>query len=79
MNRAHGDFQSFRPEKKREPEAGRPSSDSAAGQGPPGAAAQLDLVEVYKPTSHVNPIFTAVGEDTGRFYTASEATEVVFR
>ncbi|CAA6675633.1 unnamed protein product [Spirodela intermedia] len=55
---------------KREPEAGRPNSDSSAGQGPHGAAVQLDVVEVYKPTSHVNPIFAAVGVDTGRFYTA---------
>ncbi|CAA6673188.1 unnamed protein product [Spirodela intermedia] len=70
VNRAHSEYQSFRPEKKREPEAGRPNSDSSAGQGPHGAAVQLDVVEVYKPTSHVNPIFAAVGVDTGRFYTA---------
>lgn len=28
---------------------------------------------------HVNPIFVSVGADTGKFYTASEAHDVVFR
>lgn len=28
---------------------------------------------------HVNPIFSSVGADTGKLYSASEATEVVFR
>ncbi|KAL2490180.1 eukaryotic translation initiation factor SUI1 family protein [Abeliophyllum distichum] len=38
----------------------------------------LDVVELYKPSVHVNPVFASVGVDTGKLYTASEASQVVF-
>lgn len=40
---------------------------------------QLEVVEIYKPSTHVNPIFISVGADIGHYYTASEAADVVFR
>lgn len=39
----------------------------------------LNVVEVYKPSVHVNAIFTSVGADRGKLCTASEATDIVFR
>lgn len=38
----------------------------------------LEVVELYKSNTHVNPIFAAVGADTGKLYTASEASQIVF-
>lgn len=38
----------------------------------------LDVAEIYKPSTHVNPIFAAVGADTSGLYTASEASQIVF-
>lgn len=38
----------------------------------------LDVVELYKPSTHVNPIFSAVGADTRKLYNASEASQIVF-
>uniref|UniRef100_A0A1D1XK90 Eukaryotic translation initiation factor 2D n=1 Tax=Anthurium amnicola TaxID=1678845 RepID=A0A1D1XK90_9ARAE len=77
VNRAHPDYQSFRPE-KRVTEASPQSSDSAVGQSH-HTVMQIDVVEIYKPSTHVNPIFISVGEETGKFYSDSEATDVVFR
>ncbi|XP_028091632.1 uncharacterized protein LOC114291950 [Camellia sinensis] len=39
----------------------------------------LELTEIYKPSVHVNPIFASVGTDTSKLYSASEATDVVFK
>lgn len=39
----------------------------------------LEVAEVYKPSVHVNPIFNALGADTGMIYSASEASEIVFQ
>lgn len=77
VNSSHPDYQSFRPE-KRENETLCQSSDSSVGQSHQSGI-QLDIVEVYKPSTHVNPVFTSVGEDTGKYYSASEAADVVFR
>lgn len=35
-------------------------------------------MELYKPSTHVNPIFAAVGVDSGKLYTASEASQIVY-
>lgn len=39
----------------------------------------FEVVEVYKPSVHVNPIFISVGADTGKYFTASEASQIVFQ
>ena len=83
VNRAHEEYQSFRPEKRDQTEAvvaASLSSDSCGSSQLAHATVPLiDVIEVYKSTSHVGPIFVAVGEDPGKFYTASEATDIVFR
>ncbi|KAH6763891.1 eukaryotic translation initiation factor SUI1 family protein [Perilla frutescens var. hirtella] len=75
VNRKHLDYTSFKPEKmkvdKNEQSAKNVSSEGQSQRS-------LDVVELYKPSTHVNPIFAAVGADTGKLYTASEATEIVF-
>ncbi|KAL8225869.1 hypothetical protein R6Q57_018426 [Mikania cordata] len=38
----------------------------------------MEVIEIYKPSVHVNPIFTSLGADTRLLYTQSEASEVVF-
>ncbi|XP_020519093.1 eukaryotic translation initiation factor 2D isoform X1 [Amborella trichopoda] len=76
VNRVHPDFTSFRPEKKRA-ERMDENSESISGSSQQ-IKGQLEVVETYKPTTHVNPIFTALGADTGKYYSASEATEFVF-
>ncbi|KAG8378557.1 hypothetical protein BUALT_Bualt08G0149300 [Buddleja alternifolia] len=75
VNRNHQDYTSFKPEKKKV-EKNEQSSKSVANEGQ--LHKLLDVSEVYKPTSHVNPIFAAVGADTGKMYSASEASQVVF-
>ena len=65
----------FKPEKRvQEPVE---QHDSAVTEG--SGSNQLEVDETYKPSSHVNPIFLAVGADTGKYYSASEASDVVFR
>jgi translation initiation factor 2D len=51
--------------------------DNAVVEG--SGSNQLEVEETYKPSSHVNPIFLAVGADAGKYYSASEASDVVFR
>lgn len=75
VNRKHLDYTSFKPEKKKV-EKNDDSSKSGASEGQLDKL--LDVSEVYKATSHVNPVFAAVGADTGKMYSASEATQVVF-
>lgn len=77
VNRSHPFYMSFRPD-KRKPENVDHSNDSQPVDGRQ-AKMQLEVVEIYKPSTHVNPIFASVGVDTGRFFSATEATEVVFR
>lgn len=81
IHRDHADYMSFRPEKKpKEPvdqkDNTNPSPNSDASHS---GKSQLEMIEVYKPTTHVNPVFVSVGADTSRYYTASEASDVVFR
>jgi len=77
VNRVHPDYTSFKPE-KRLPENVVQSTHAAAGEGRQSRP-QLEVIEIYKPSTHVNPIFTSVGADIGNYYTASEAADVVFR
>lgn len=77
VNRGHREYMSFRPE-KRQAESLVQSTDTAASENHQ-LKLQLELLEVYKSSSHVNPVFASVGADTGRFFSASEATDVVFK
>ncbi|CAM8918614.1 unnamed protein product [Rhodiola kirilowii] len=72
INRTHPDYTSFRPEKRPAEENDHVNNESTSDH-------VLELVELYKPTVHVNPIFTSVGADIKNLYTASEATEVVYK
>ncbi|XP_057793781.1 uncharacterized protein LOC131010327 [Salvia miltiorrhiza] len=75
VNRKHLEYTSFKPEKKKV-EKNEQSAKSTTGEGQ--SEKSLDVVELYKPSTHVNPIFAAVGAETGKLYTASEASEIVF-
>lgn len=75
VNRGHPEFMSFKPEKKRT-EKIEQTTDNVAVEIRSGRL--LVVEEVYKPISHVSPIFASVGADTGGLYSASEATEIVF-
>ncbi|KAL5213367.1 hypothetical protein ABZP36_024214 [Zizania latifolia] len=75
VNRGHPDYIAFRPEKKVQELVER--HDNVLTEG--SSANQLEVADIYKPSSHVNPIFMAVGADTGKYYSASEASDIVFR
>lgn len=75
VNRKHLDYTSFRPEKKKV-EKTEQSTNNAPTEGQ--SRKFLEVVELYKSNTHVNPIFAAVGADTGKLYTASEASQIVF-
>ncbi|XP_058097561.1 uncharacterized protein LOC131242743 [Magnolia sinica] len=77
VNHRHPDYMSFRPEKRQTEGVGQ-SIDTAAGENRQSRL-QLEVVEIYKSSTHVNPIFASVGADTGRFFTATEAADIVFR
>ncbi|XP_031473825.1 uncharacterized protein LOC116246215 [Nymphaea colorata] len=74
VNRTHPDYTSFRPEKHKPASAVEGSEVTSSHQ----ARTQLDMVEIYKSTTHVNPILAAVGADPGKYFCASEASEIVF-
>ncbi|KAF3787587.1 Eukaryotic translation initiation factor 2D [Nymphaea thermarum] len=74
VNRTHPDYTSFRPEKHKPASAVEGSEVTSSHQ----ARTQLDIVEIYKSTTHVNPILAAVGADPGKYFSASEASEIVF-
>lgn len=76
VNRKHPDYSSFKPEKKKA-EISESSGDRSTAQAQ--SDKMLEIVEVYKPSIHNSSIFASVGEDKGRLYTASEASDVVFR
>lgn len=76
VNRNNAEYTSFKPEKQ-PTEKPDQSSDHAAGDN--NSSKILDVVEVYKPSVHVNAIFSSVGADRGKFYTAAEASDVVFK
>ncbi|PKU86392.1 eukaryotic translation initiation factor 2D isoform X1 [Dendrobium catenatum] len=77
VNRAHPDYISFKPEKRVTEFVDQKPDTSAADAHQ--TRSQLEVVEIYKSNAHVNLIFTSVGSDTGKYYTAPEATDVVFR
>ncbi|TYH07928.1 hypothetical protein ES288_A08G274000v1 [Gossypium darwinii] len=76
VNRGHPEYLQFKPE-KRLVEKVVQAGDSAASESRSQKA--LEVVEVYKSSVHVNPIFASVGADTGKLYSASEATDIVFK
>lgn len=75
INRKHPDYISFKPEKqqveKTEQKTDEPVNETNNNK-------LMEVIEIYKPSVHVNPIFTSVGADTRQLYTQSEASEVVF-
>lgn len=75
VKRNHVDYTSFKPEKKKV-EKNEQSAKSAANEGQ--LHKLFDVVELYKPSVHVNPIFAATGADTSKLYNASEASHIVF-
>ncbi|CAL9136942.1 unnamed protein product [Musa acuminata var. zebrina] len=77
INRCHQQFMAFKPE-KRAPENAEQRHDNSVSEGA-HTKLQLEVVEVYKPSTHVKSIFTAVGADTGSYYSASDATDIAFR
>ncbi|GFS38403.1 eukaryotic translation initiation factor SUI1 family protein [Actinidia rufa] len=76
INRSHPDYASFKPE-KRKVEKNEQTTDHSSSEG--HFHNVLEVTEIYKPSVHVNPIFACVEADTGKFYSASESTDVVFR
>lgn len=76
VNRSHPDYSSFKPEKRKIEKSEQTTDDSP---GDSRSSKMLEVAEIYKPSVHVNPIFTAVGADTGMLYSASDATAVVFK
>uniref|UniRef100_A0A7N0U9Q7 Ligatin n=1 Tax=Kalanchoe fedtschenkoi TaxID=63787 RepID=A0A7N0U9Q7_KALFE len=76
INRKHPDYTSFKPVKRPIEKIDQINEESTSN---PQSQTVLELVELYKSTVHVNPIFTSVGADVKDLYTASEATEVVFK
>ncbi|XP_073305743.1 uncharacterized protein [Primulina huaijiensis] len=75
INRNHLDYTSFKPEKKKM-EKNDQSTKSVASEVQ--LHKLLEVAELYKPSVHVNPIFSAVGADMGKLYSASEASQIVF-
>ncbi|KAK1436649.1 hypothetical protein QVD17_02431 [Tagetes erecta] len=74
INRKHPDYTSFKPEKQlveKKEQTVEPVNETNTNS-------IMEVIEVYKPSVHVNPIFTSVGADTRQLYTQSEASEVVF-
>ncbi|XP_057848736.1 uncharacterized protein LOC131059727 isoform X1 [Cryptomeria japonica] len=75
VNRGNPDYQAFKPEKKKAVLTEAPDttqSDVARSQ------MQLEVIELWKSTTHVNSILEAVGANPNQFYTALEATDIVF-
>ncbi|GMI88682.1 hypothetical protein like AT1G71350 [Hibiscus trionum] len=76
VNRGHPEYLQFKPE-KRPVEKVDQVGDATASES--RSQKVLEVVEVYKSSVHVNPIFASVGADTGKLYLASEATDIVFK
>ncbi|CAL9759468.1 unnamed protein product [Musa acuminata subsp. burmannicoides] len=76
VNRGHSDYMSFKPGKRVQESAEQRHDNSGEGSQ---MKLQLQVVEVYKPSTHVNSIFTTLGADTGSFYSASDSSDIVFR
>ncbi|ESQ28066.1 hypothetical protein EUTSA_v10018306mg [Eutrema salsugineum] len=76
VNRRHPEYSSFKPEKKKA-EISESSGDRSTAQAQ--SEKMLEIIEVYKPSIHNSAVFASVGEDKGKLYTASEASDVVFK
>lgn len=76
VNRSHPDYLQFKPE-KRAVEKVDQAGDYAASES--RSQKVLEVVEVYKSSFHVNPIFASVGADMGKLYSSSEASDIVFK
>ncbi|KAI3513008.1 hypothetical protein L1887_20332 [Cichorium endivia] len=74
INRKHPDYTSFKPEKQQVEK----TQQTVDPNNETDINTTMEVIEIYKPSVHVNPIFTSVGADTRQLYTASEASEVVF-
>lgn len=64
INRKHPDYISFKPEKQeveKVEQAVDPSNETDIKN-------TMKVIEIYKPSVHVNPIFTSVGADTRQLY-----------
>eukprot|EP00252_Welwitschia_mirabilis_P013666 TRINITY_DN3005_c0_g1_i2.p1 TRINITY_DN3005_c0_g1~~TRINITY_DN3005_c0_g1_i2.p1 ORF type:complete len:487 (+),score=96.24 TRINITY_DN3005_c0_g1_i2:242-1702(+) len=75
INRGHPDYQAFKPE-KRKPQAPETSNPTPSNMSAPQGLLQID--ELWKSSTHVNPILEALGANTNQFYTANEAFDIVF-
>ncbi|CAK8575219.1 unnamed protein product [Lathyrus sativus] len=75
VNRKHADYSSFKPEKR---PVEKIEQSSVQSVNEVRSSKTLEVAEIYKPSVHVNPIFSSVGADTGSLFTASEATDIVF-
>lgn len=73
INRGHPDYVKFKPAKKAEVVRAEPSSNDQHQ-----SAKQLEVMELWKPTTHVSPIFQMVGADPSKLYSSSEASDVAF-
>ena len=76
VNRSHLDYLSFKPERRQEQKVDQGGDQAVKETRSPKL---LEVSEIYKPSVHVNPIFASVGADTGKLYSASEASDVVFK
>lgn len=76
VNRGHSDYSSFKPEKRKVEKSDSPGDHATAEAR---SEKMLEVVEIYKPSAQVNPIFASVGASAGELYTSSEAFDVVFR
>ncbi|XP_031397752.1 eukaryotic translation initiation factor 2D isoform X2 [Punica granatum] len=73
VNRNIAEYTMFKPERRLVVKAEQ-LGDHAAGENK-----TLEVVEVFKSSVHVNAIFASVGAEKEKLYTASEASDVVFR
>ncbi|XP_040364039.1 eukaryotic translation initiation factor 2D isoform X2 [Rosa chinensis] len=76
IDRSHPDYSSFKPEKRQVEEAVQTSVPAVSESR---SVKILEVAEIYKPSVHVNPVFASVGADTGELYSASDATDIVFK
>lgn len=76
VNRSHLDYLSFKPERRQEQKVDQGGDQAVKETRSPKL---LEVSEIYKPSVHVNPIFASVGADTRKLYSASEASDVVFK
>ncbi|KAB2603695.1 eukaryotic translation initiation factor 2D [Pyrus ussuriensis x Pyrus communis] len=75
VNRKHSDYSSFKPEKR---EVEKTVQTGVATVSERRSLKMLEVAEIYKSSVHVNPILASVGADTGKLYSASDATDIVF-